>query len=95
MQEKTLGINDLRRLGRLGNVTGTLTNGTAGELRHDGFYYQKHGAVIQGTAATVKFRIEYVKVLSQLKELKQGSKTIAKRIDNQLVAVTTDFPKAP
>lgn len=95
MQVKTLGINDLRRLGRLGNVTGTLTNGITGELRHDGFYYQKHGAVIQGTAATVKFRIEFIKALSQFKDLKQGTKLIAKRVDNQLVAVTIDFPKAP
>ncbi|MDF7637306.1 hypothetical protein PT274_03380 [Leuconostocaceae bacterium ESL0958] len=89
-------INDLRRLGRLGNVTGRLNNGRQGELRQDGFYYRRHDAIIGGLSAEVKFRISYRKAIGQIQILKQGTKLIATRQNNCLVAtIHYDLPKAP
>lgn len=81
-----LTINDLRRLGRIGNVEGVLNNGKKGKVKADGFYFIRTDAVINGMSAAVAFKMPFVKALSQLYSLSQGRILIAKRQGGHLVA---------
>ncbi|CAK1246359.1 unnamed protein product [Fructobacillus fructosus] len=81
-----LTINDLRRLGRIGNVEGMLKNGKKGKLKADGFYFIRTDAVINGMSASVAFKMPFIKALTQLYSLSQGHKIVAKRQAGHLVA---------
>lgn len=81
-----LNLNDLRRLGRFGDVTAKLQDKTIAELRRDGIYISHDNAIIDGKKCLVKMREDYVKVFPKIRTIKRGKHLIAERRDNKLVA---------
>lgn len=81
-----LKINDLRRLGRLGNATATMNNGRIGDIRTDGLYFILNNAVIGSTPAQIKFKQDFGKAIGNIHHIRLGTNIIAVRLAKKLVA---------
>ncbi|CAK1253489.1 hypothetical protein [Fructobacillus tropaeoli] len=91
-----LTMNDLRRLGKKGNATVLLVNGKRGELRADGLYYTRHNAIIGGVYTDAKFRMDFQRAISKIKNIRVADKLVAKRYSQKLVATSLyEFSKVP
>lgn len=77
-QVNEVTLEDLRRLGRLGGVTARLEDGSTVLLR-ERFGTVKRKGYVAGTLTDVDVIVDYVKIYSQIRTIKQKDTLIARR----------------